>query len=183
MSASIRPWYVGPPKGKGKAVRPPPATMTVPAARQIVKIEQPQSSTAASPLHQPRSNTAAAQVGWNVPQVYSPQQNANNKVVYDMVQVSNANTHAMATQMAASFATAETVSNGQAMQALHAMQATHAASSGSLMNQMAESSRQALDQMKNVVSEVMRMQHAQPMCNLPPPPMPPMCISMLRQRT
>jgi|SouAtlMetagenome_1021521.scaffolds.fasta_scaffold153196_1 hypothetical protein len=54
------------------------------------------------------------------------------------------------------------------MQTLHAMQATHAAASGNLMNQMAESSRQALDQMKNVVSEVMRMQHgmhAQP-CNV-----------------
>ena len=60
------------------------------------------------------------------------------------------------------------------MQTLHAMQATHAAASGNLMNQMAESSRQALDQMKDVVSELMRHgMHAQPMCNLPPPPMPP----------
>ena len=74
----------------------------------------------------------------------------------------------MATPMSASFAAAATESNGQAMQTLHAMQATHAAASGNLMNQMAESSRQALDQMKNVVSEVMRMQHgmhAQP-CNV-----------------
>ena len=94
--------------------------------------------------------------------------------MYDMVQSSNANTHAMATQMAASFAAAATASNAQAMQTVHSMQATHAASSGSLMNQMAESSRQALDQMKNVVSELMRHgMHAQPMCNLPPPPMPP----------
>ena len=88
--------------------------------------------------------------------------------MWDMVQSSNANTHAMATPMSASFAAAATESNGQAMQTLHAMQATHAAASGNLMNQMAESSRQALDQMKNVVSEVMRMQHgmhAQP-CNV-----------------
>jgi hypothetical protein len=152
--------------------------MTVPAARQMQKIEQPQSSTAASPLHQPRSNTAAAQVGWNVPQAPTfERQHSNNKVMYEMVQSSNANTHAMATQMAASFAAAATASNAQAMQTVHSMQATHAASSGSLMNQMAESSRQALDQMKNVVSEVMhmRMQHAQPMHapTLPLPPMPP----------
>tara|TARA_B110000261_G_C12805997_1_gene246314 strand:+ start:20 stop:478 length:459 start_codon:yes stop_codon:yes gene_type:complete len=123
-------------------------------------------------LSQPRSNTAAAQVGFNVPQALTFEmrniKSTNNKVMYDMVQSSNANTHGMATPMSASFAAAATKSNGQAMQTLHAMQATHAAASGNLMNQMAESSRQALDQMKNVVSEVMRMQHgmhAQP-CNV-----------------
>tara|TARA_B110000285_G_scaffold227746_1_gene289544 strand:+ start:141 stop:1124 length:984 start_codon:yes stop_codon:yes gene_type:complete len=170
MSASIRPWY-GPLKGKGKTVRPPPAA----TVNEQQMMDQPR---AAPPLlAQPRSNdSASAQVGSNVPQAltFERQQSSNDKVMYDMVQSSNANTHAMATQMAASFAAAATASNAQAMQTVHSMQATHAASSGSLMNQMAESSRQALDQMKDVVSELMRHgMHAQPMCNLPPPPMPP----------
>ena len=150
---------------------PPPPPRRIAALQQVGKPRINQCSTVASPH---RSNTAATQLGWNPPQAYTQQQSANNKVVYDMVQVSNANTHAMATQMAASFAAAATASNAQAMQTVHSMQATHAASSGSLMNQMAESSRQALDQMKNVVSELMRHgMHAQPMCTLPPPPMPP----------
>jgi hypothetical protein len=170
MSASIRPWY-GPLKGKGKTVRPPPAA-TVNGQQMM---DQPR---AAPPLlAQPRSNdSAAAQVGSNVPQAltFERQQSSNAKVMHDLIQSSNANTHAMATQMSASFAAAATASNAQAMQAMHSMHATHAASSGSLMNQMAETSRQALDQMKDVVSELMRHgMHAQPMCNLPPPPMPP----------
>ena len=80
-----------------------------------------------------------------------------------MVQVSNANTHAMATSMAASFAEVATTTNAQAMHAVHTMQLAHAASSGNLINQLAQSTRQAMDQMKNVVSSVIQVQHAQPM--------------------
>jgi hypothetical protein len=125
-------------------------------------------------MDQPRA-APPAQVSNDVPRqalTFERQQSSNNKVMYDVVRSSNANTHAMATQLAETFAAAATASNAEAMQAVHSMQATHAASSGSLMNQMAESSRQAMDQMKDVVSELLR-QHAQPMCNLPPPPMPP----------
>jgi len=159
MSACIRPWY-GPPEEKEKTVRPPPAA----TANEQQMMDQPR---AAPP----------AQVSNDVPRqalTFERQQSSNNKVMYDVVQSSNANTHAMATQLAESFAAAATASNAEAMQAVHSMQATHAASSGSLMNQMAESSRQAMDQMKDVVSELLRHgMHAQPMCNLPPPPMPP----------
>ena len=153
MSTCIRPWY-------GPTVRPPPAA----TANEQQMMDQPR---AAPP----------AQVSNDVPRqalTFERQQSSNNKVMYDVVQSSNANTHAMATQLAETFAAAATASNAEAMQAVHSMQATHAASSGSLMNQMAESSRQAMDQMKDVVSELMRHgMHAQPMCNLPPPPMPP----------
>ena len=159
MSTCIRPWY-GPPEEKEKTVRPPPAA----TANEQQMMDQPR---AAPP----------AQVSNDVPRqalTFERQQSSNNKVMYDVVQSSNANTHAMATQLAETFAAAATASNAEAMQAVHSMQATHAASSGSLMNQMAESSRQAMDQMKDVVSELMRHgMHAQPMCNLPPPPMPP----------
>ena len=153
MSTCIRPWY-------GPTVRPPPAA----TANEQQMMDQPR---AAPP----------AQVSNDVPRqalTFERQQSSNNKVMYDVVQSSNANTHAMATQLAETFAAAATASNAEAMQAVHSMQATHASSSGSLMNQMAESSRQAMDQMKDVVSELLRHgMHAQPMCNLPPPPMPP----------
>mgnify|MGYP001041509193 CR=1 FL=1 len=151
---------------------PPPPPRRIAALQQVGKPRINQCSTVASPH---RSNTAATQLGWNPPQAYTQQQSANNKAVYDMVQVSNANTHAMATQMAASFAEVATTTNAQAMQAVHTMQLAHAASSGNLINQLARSTRQAMDQMKNVVSSVIQVQHAQPMhaptrVGLPLPP-------------
>ena len=139
---------------------PPPPPRRIAALQQVGKPPINQCSTVASPH---RSNTAATQLGWNPPQAYTQQQSANNKAVYDMVQVSNQNTHAMATQMAASFAEVATTTNAQAMQAVHTMQLAHAASSGNLINQLARSTRQAMDQMKNVVSSVIQVQHAQPM--------------------
>ena len=167
---------------------PPPAAATVmpppPAAARLPRYQPPLQSSAshAATLHQlrqPRSNSAATQVGYNVPQVLGQAQSANNKVVYDMVQVSNANTHAMATSMAASFAESAQTTNACAMQTVHALQVAHAASSGNIIAQLAESTRQALGDLKNVVSQVIRAQHAQPMrhapvATLPPPlPMPP----------
>ena len=91
---------------------PPPAAATVmppPPAARLPRYQPPLQSSAshAATLHQlrqPRSNSAATQVGYNVPQVLGQAQSANNKVVYDMVQISNQNTNAMATSMAASFA-------------------------------------------------------------------------------
>ena len=146
---------------------PPPPPRRIAALQQVGKPPINQCSTVA------RSNTAATQLGWNPPQAYTQQQSANNKAVYDMVQVSNANTHAMATQMAASFAEVATTTNAQAMQAVHTMQLAHAASSGNLINQLAQSTRQALDQMKEVVSSVIQVQHpihAPTQVGLPLPP-------------
>ena len=157
--------------GQGKRIRAPPATVPPPPPRRIgahataalQQVGQPRINRVPTVASPHRSNTAATQLGWNPPQAYTQQHSANNKVVHDMVQVSNANTHAMATAMAASFAEVATTTNAQAMHAVHTMHLAHAASSGNLINQLVQSTRQAMHQMKNVVSSVIQVQHAQPM--------------------
>ena len=74
----------------------------------------------------------------------------------------NTQSVAMATQMSETFAASATETQGQAMQTLHAMQHSHAVQSGNLIDQMAQASKQAMESMKSVVTEVLRMQNPPP---------------------